>query len=292
MDINVIYKYVLAIHIIFVVCWMAGLFYIVRLFIYHTEAQEKPEDERKILSAQFEIMERRLWNAITKPSMYIVVIAGITMLTIIPAWLRQPWLHIKLTFVILLIVYHFICQDKIKQMRNGIFKWTSTQLRLWNELATLLLFVIVICAVVKDQVNWPYTIIGLIVLVFLLMAGVKIYKHFRTKSIKQDDVLKNKILSIKSDISEIIGTNCSEKYWIDWYGAYEIDPKNLVFWVCVQTDKMKKALEEMPGLINDLRNLLKKHNYPLEAQASVHIGFESQETVDRVSGGNWYHHFK
>jgi protoporphyrinogen IX oxidase len=181
---DVAYKYILAVHIIFVVCWMAGLFYIVRLFIYHTEAQEKPEPERKILSAQFEIMERRLWNVITIPSMYIVLAAGITMLCIVPAWLQQGWLHIKLNFVLILIIYHFICQNKIKQMRNGVFKWKSTQLRLWNELATLLLFMIVICAVVKNQVNWPYTIIGLIVLVFLLMAGVKFYKYLRNKNPK------------------------------------------------------------------------------------------------------------
>lgn len=176
------YKYVLAVHIIFVVCWMAGLFYIVRLFIYHTEAQEKPEEERRILSAQFEIMERRLWNVITVPSMIIVLAAGITMLVMVPGWLKDTWLHVKLTFVVVLIAYHHVCQAKIKQMRNGIFRWKSTQLRLWNELATLLLFVIVICAVVKDQVNWPYTIIGLVVVVFLLMAGVKVYKYFRDKN--------------------------------------------------------------------------------------------------------------
>lgn len=160
---------------------MAGLFYIVRLFIYHTEAQDKPEPDRTILSKQFEIMERRLWNVITIPSMYIVVAAGITMLFLAPGWLQQPWLHIKLTFVILLIIYHFICQHKIKQMRIGIFKWTSTQLRLWNELATLLLFVIVMCAVVKDNINWPYTIIGLIIFVFVMISAVKIYKYYRTK---------------------------------------------------------------------------------------------------------------
>jgi protoporphyrinogen IX oxidase len=160
---------------------MAGLFYIVRLFIYHTEAQDKHDPDRTILSKQFEIMERRLWNVITIPSMYIVVAAGITMLFLAPGWLQQPWLHIKLTFVILLIIYHFICQHKIKQMRKGTFKWTSTQLRLWNELATLLLFVIVMCAVVKDNINWPYTIIGLIIFVFVMISAVKIYKHYRTK---------------------------------------------------------------------------------------------------------------
>jgi putative membrane protein len=178
---DTLYKYILAIHIIFVVCWMAGLFYIVRLFIYHTEAQDKPEAERKILSAQFEIMERRLWNVIAAPSMYIVLAAGIGMLVIIPGWLQESWLHVKLTFVVLLVIYHFICQNKIKQMRDGVFKWTSTQLRLWNELATVMLFVIVICAVVKQSINWPYTIIGLIGFVLLLMGAVKVYKNYRMR---------------------------------------------------------------------------------------------------------------
>src|ERR1700704_4126177 len=100
------YNYILAVHIIVVVCWFAGLFYIVRLFIYHTEAQDKPEPKRKILSDQFVIMERRLWNVITVPSMVLTVAAGITMLCLVPSWLQQPWMHIKLTFVLLLLVYH------------------------------------------------------------------------------------------------------------------------------------------------------------------------------------------
>jgi putative membrane protein len=176
-----VYQYVLAIHIIFVVCWMAGLFYIVRLFIYHTEAQEKPEPERSILSAQFEIMERRLWNVITVPSMFLVLAAGITMLFILPAWLSQPWMEIKLGFVAGLIVYHYICQNKIKQMRNGIYKWTSTQLRIWNEVATIILFAIVFLVVLKDAVNWIYGIIGLVLFTLIIMSGVKIYKYYRTK---------------------------------------------------------------------------------------------------------------
>ena len=175
------YKYVLAIHIIFVVCWFAGLFYIVRLFIYHTEAQEKPEAERKVLSDQFEIMEGRLWNVITVPSMFLTVAAGITMLCLFPVWLQQPWMHIKLTFVVLLIVYHFICQNKIKQMRNGVFKWTSTQLRIWNEVATIFLFAIVFLAVIKDGISWVYGTVGIIVFSMIIMSAVKIYKYFRLK---------------------------------------------------------------------------------------------------------------
>ncbi len=95
-------------------------------------------------------MERKLWYIITVPSMYLVLAAGITMLIIAPAWLQQPWMQIKLCFVAGLIVYHFICQSKMKQMAKGIYKWTSTQLRIWNEVATIFLFAIVFLAVLKD----------------------------------------------------------------------------------------------------------------------------------------------
>ncbi|TWI99298.1 putative membrane protein [Mucilaginibacter frigoritolerans] len=173
------YQYVLAIHIIFVVCWMAGLFYMVRLFIYHTEAQEKPEPDRTILSKQFEIMESKLWYIITVPSMVLVLAAGITMLWLAPVWLQQPWMHIKLLFVVGLLVYHFICQNKMKQMAKGIYKWTSTQLRIWNEVATILLFAIVFLVVLKNAVNWIYGLLGLILLSIILMMAVKVYKKIR-----------------------------------------------------------------------------------------------------------------
>jgi protoporphyrinogen IX oxidase len=175
------YQYILAIHIIFVVCWMAGLFYMVRLFIYHTEAQEKPEPDLTILSKQFEIMESKLWYIITVPSMALVLAAGITMLCLEPAWLQQPWMHIKLMFVAGLLVYHFICQNKMKQMAKGIYKWTSTQLRIWNEVATIFLFAIVFLVVLKNAVNWIYGLLGLILLSVILMMAAKVYKKVRTK---------------------------------------------------------------------------------------------------------------
>lgn len=160
---------------------MAGLFYGVRLFIYHTEAQEKPEPAKTILSEQFEILERRLWWAIATPSMYLVIIAGATMLHLNPYYWKQPWLHVKLLFVVGLIVYHFICQSKMKQMALGVFKWTSIQLRLWNELATVILFAIIFLVVLKSAVNWIFGVIGIIVFAFILMSAVKIYKLLRTK---------------------------------------------------------------------------------------------------------------
>ncbi|MCC8424209.1 CopD family protein [Mucilaginibacter sp. UR6-11] len=175
------YQYILAIHIIFVVCWMAGLFYMVRLFIYHTEAQAKPEPARTILSEQFEVMERKLWWIITTPSMYLVLAAGISLLCLAPGWLQMGWMHIKLAFVIGLVVYHFICQHKMNQMRKGIYTWTSTQLRLWNELATLILFAIVFLVVLKNSLNWIFGVVGIIAFSIVLMMSVKLYKYYREK---------------------------------------------------------------------------------------------------------------
>ena len=178
------YLYALSIHIIFVVCWMAGLFYMVRLFIYHTEAQTKPEPARKILSDQFEVMERRLWYIIAVPSMFLVLLAGVTMLILRPFWLQQPWMHVKLAFVAGLVLYHFICQTKMKQMRRGEFKWTSIQLRIWNEVATILLFAIVFLVVLKNAVDWVFGVAGIILFSLIIMLAVKIYKYIRET--KQD----------------------------------------------------------------------------------------------------------
>jgi putative membrane protein len=175
------YQYILAIHIIFVVCWMAGLFYMVRLFIYHTEAQERPEPDRKILSDQFEIMERKLWYIITVPSMLFVIVAGIAMLILQPVWLQQPWMQIKLGFVVGLLIYHFICQNKMKQMTRGVYTWTSTQLRIWNEVATIFLFAIVFLAVLKNAISWIFGVVGIILFSLIIMSGVKIYKYYRTR---------------------------------------------------------------------------------------------------------------
>ncbi|RYY29212.1 MAG: protoporphyrinogen IX oxidase [Sphingobacteriaceae bacterium] len=124
------YLYLKAIHIIFVVSWMAGLFYVVRLFIYHTEAQDKPEIEKKVLSDQFQIIEKKLFNIITTPAMILTLLAGIAMVYINPNLLKQSWLHVKLGFVLGLIGYHFICQRMMQQMRKNIYKFTSTHLQL------------------------------------------------------------------------------------------------------------------------------------------------------------------
>lgn len=175
------YLYLKAIHIIFVVSWMAGLFYVVRLFIYHTEAQDKPDVEKKVLSDQFQIIEKKLFNIITTPAMILTLLAGIAMVYINPDLLKQSWLHVKLGFVLALIVYHFICQNMMQQMRKGVYKFTSTQLRIWNEVATILLFAIVFLAVLKNALSWIFGVIGLLVFSLIIMSAVKIYKYYRLK---------------------------------------------------------------------------------------------------------------
>ena len=175
------YLYVKAIHIIFVITWMAGLFYMVRLFIYHTEAKQKPSDEYTILHRQFVLMERKLWWIITTPSMYLAVAAGLTMLYLTPGLLQAGWMHVKLVFVLGLVAYHFVCQRIMGKLHGETNRWTSIRLRLWNELATVLLFAIVFIVVLKSAVNWIYGLVGLLLLAIMLMVAVKLYKKARER---------------------------------------------------------------------------------------------------------------
>src|ERR1035438_8770905 len=102
-----IYSYIKALHIIFIVTWFSGLFYIVRLFIYNTEANEKQEPERTILKNQFNIMISRLWLGITWPSAILTLIFGPWIWFLMYRFQPIDWLTIKLCFVIALYAYHF-----------------------------------------------------------------------------------------------------------------------------------------------------------------------------------------
>jgi putative membrane protein len=175
------YQYIKALHIIFVVTWFAGLFYIVRLFIYHTEAESKDALEKNILQKQYKIMEKRLWYGITYPSAIITLILGSTLLYNYGS-LHQTWLLLKLGFVILLIVYHLLCGQIYSQLQRDVVKFSSSQLRMWNEVATLLLFVIVFLVILKNEFNVLAGMAGLIALAIVLMLSIKIYKRFRQDS--------------------------------------------------------------------------------------------------------------
>jgi putative membrane protein len=176
------YLYLKALHIIFIVTWFAGLFYIVRLFIYNAEANEKTEPEKSILKTQFTIMIKRLWLGITWPSAVITLILGPLLIFINPAIL-DTWLWIKIGFVIGLYLYHYTLHVLYKQQKNNNFKYSSQQLRIWNEVATVFLISIVMLVVVKQGLSAVWALLGLFLFILVLMSGIKIYKLIRTKRI-------------------------------------------------------------------------------------------------------------
>ena len=114
------YSYIIALHIIFIVTWFSGLFYIVRLFVYNTEAGEKSEVEKNILRSHFNIMIKRLWLGITWPSAVLTLIFGPWMWIMLDS--LPGWLLIKLIFVVGLYAYHFTLHAIYKQQLKGIFK--------------------------------------------------------------------------------------------------------------------------------------------------------------------------
>jgi putative membrane protein len=173
------YLHIKAIHIIFVVSWFAGLFYLPRLFIYHTEAKDKGEPERSILMAQFSKMEKLLYSAIMTPAACLSIICGAIMIYLNPAWLDQKWMHLKLLFVLGLVGYHLYCRKIMLDIRQEKFRFTSPQLRLFNEIATIFLFSIVFLVVLKNTVDWMWGVLGLLVFAIAIMVAVKMVKRIR-----------------------------------------------------------------------------------------------------------------
>ncbi len=177
-----LYNYIKSLHLIFVVTWFAGLFYIPRLFIYHIEAWQKPSPDKEILSEQLKLMTKRLWYIITWPSAILCTLFAIWLLILMPGWLQQPWMHVKLAFVVLLFVYHFKCHQIFKQMQNDDIRYTSNFMRIWNEVATIILFAVVFLVILKSAFNWIYGIVGMFALAVLLMLGIRLYKRIREKN--------------------------------------------------------------------------------------------------------------
>jgi putative membrane protein len=173
------FLYLKAVHIIFIVTWFAGLFYMPRIFIYIVEAHSKTEPEKSILLKQLKMMASRLWFAITWPSAIITLGVGTSLILNQPEWLQQGFMHIKLTLVFLLYLYHFSIHVIFKQLTRDVVKYSSQQLRFWNEVATLFLISIVFIIVLKSALSMVWGLIGLITISILIAAGIRIYKKFR-----------------------------------------------------------------------------------------------------------------
>lgn len=172
-------SYVVALHIIFVVTWFAGLFYIVRLLIYHAEAEKKPEPEKAILQNQYKLMEKRLWYGITWPSLVGTYAFGGWLLYEMYGLNIPSWLLLKLSFVFGLTLYHLRCHAIFRQFQKDNVNHSAFFLRIWNEVATLFLVAIVFLVELKDTFSYVQGLLGLILFSLMIYLAIGIYKKVR-----------------------------------------------------------------------------------------------------------------
>ena len=175
------YNYLKSLHLIFVITWFAGLFYIVRLFVYQIEAAAKPSPEKEILQKQFKIMSYRLWYIITWPSAVLASIFAFSLLYLNQGLIKLDYMQVKFGFVFALYLYHLKCHQMFKQLQNDEVKYTTNFMRLWNEGATIILFAVVFLIIVQSAINWIYGVIGIVLFSVLIMLGFKFYKRIRER---------------------------------------------------------------------------------------------------------------
>ncbi|QBE69048.1 Protoporphyrinogen IX oxidase HemJ [Synechococcus sp. WH 8101] len=173
------YLWFKTLHIVGVVVWFAGLFYLVRLFIYHVEAEELAPELRTPFQTQYGLMERRLANIITTPGMVVAVSMAVGLLAVQPSWLHQGWMHAKLAFVAALLVYHAFCYRLMGQLQRGDCRWSGRQLRALNELPTLLLVIVVMLVVFKNQFPTGAATWFVVALVVFMAASIQFYARWR-----------------------------------------------------------------------------------------------------------------
>jgi putative membrane protein len=164
-----------------VVTWFAGLFYIVRLFIYQAEAEKKEEPAKKILQTQYKLMSKRLWYIITWPSAILASIFAFWMVYQSPYYLQEPWMLVKLAFVLALYFYHGLCQNIYSNLQKDIIKYSTFKLRILNEIPTIILFAVVFLVTLKSAINWIWGVIGIVLFGILIMMSIKLYKKIREK---------------------------------------------------------------------------------------------------------------
>ncbi|MGF1542492.1 MAG: protoporphyrinogen oxidase HemJ [Pleurocapsa sp.] len=175
------YYWFKAFHLIGIVVWFAGLFYLVRLFVYHAEAEQEPEPARSILKKQYEIMEKRLYSIITTPGMLVTVAMAVGLISTEPEILKSGWLHIKLGIVALLIGYHFYCRNIMNKLAKGECNWSGQKFRALNEAPTIMLVLIVLLAVFKNNLPLDLTTWLVAALVIAMVASIQLYAKKRRR---------------------------------------------------------------------------------------------------------------
>ena len=173
-----LYIIIKAVHIIFMVSYFAGIFYLVRLFVYYKDTDGFAEPKKQILREQYVFMARRLWNIITVPAGVIMLICGLTMIFLNLGLMKSPWFHLKLTFLLGLAAYHFWCWKKVlqlKHLKGNDLPIPNIKLRQANEIATFILFLVVFTVILKSEVvtHGFSLLLGFLGLVIAIMLTVK-----------------------------------------------------------------------------------------------------------------------
>ncbi|MCU0524134.1 MAG: protoporphyrinogen oxidase HemJ [Elainella sp. Prado103] len=180
------YLWFKSLHLVGVVAWFAGMFYLPRLFVYHAEANEQPEAVRSVLQPQYQIMETRLYRIIMTPALVLTVVMAIGMLVSAPELLKDTWLHVKLALVLILIGYHHICGRLIKEMSAGKFRFTGQQFRWFNEFPTVLFFVVVLLAVFKNSFPTSAATWAVVAMIVAMAAIIQLYARKRRLAKEQN----------------------------------------------------------------------------------------------------------
>ena len=156
-------------------------YFILSAYFYSVEAEKKEAPAKEILQTQYKLMSKRLWYIITWPSAILASFFAFWMLYKNPYYLEMPWMHIKLAFVLALYFYHYSCQRIYSQLQNNIVKYSALKLRIWNEVATIILFAVVFLVTLKSAINWIWGVVGILLFGILLMLAVRLYKKIREK---------------------------------------------------------------------------------------------------------------
>ncbi len=168
-------------HIVFMVSWMAGLFYLPRLFVYHAESLAADEPKRSILGAQFTHMERRLFSIIMQPAMLLTWATGATMVALSPAFLSQSWLWLKLFLIALLTAYHFVCRQTIARFEAGTVTRSGEWYRVFNEAPTVVLVLAAALVLFKGVIRISALAALLICTILVIVVGFRAYAAFRRR---------------------------------------------------------------------------------------------------------------
>jgi putative membrane protein len=173
------YYWFKAFHIVGFVSWFAGMFYLPRLFVYHAEANEQPEPDRSILKKQFQLMEKRLYSIIMTPAMVLTLAMAIGLVSTEPDVLRQPWLHVKLALVAILVAYHGYCKRIMTKLAADECQMTAQQFRWFNEFPTVFFVVVVLLAIFKNDLPLDATTWTVAAMVLAFAVFIQLYARKR-----------------------------------------------------------------------------------------------------------------